>query len=240
MRTEFSKSHNTFGWNLPIHKKITRLALKEVPVLEPYKKSLVIGSTGREPFFRFWDFFDKRHCYYGTSKLGIGNTEQNALDVYRNRLLDSVIDWEFGDENLAMREIGEALHVLQDISDPLHTNLINKNIFKTDAHKIYDRLSRKSGILSQVTEIQKNSVTDNFYDLFGKVYEKSSKSPNPLDKQNLDKMPELVKEYLLDAYSATVAFLKRLGNFHIMSDAHKSEAISNEFSTSAFIQKIKQ
>ena len=238
MKTESINKTNNFGWNSRVHFNLTKAALKQVPVLEEFSNIILEGSKYPHRHFHYANFLNPKHCYYGENLSSLEASCSNALDVYKRTLGDSVVDWAFDDYTLSMRKIGEAIHILQDTADPVHTQKIFRSPLKISAYKKYDAIAQNCDIEKLATEKQNNAVTDNFYDLFGDTYEKSSISQNPLGTKNLKKLENMTKEYLSDAYGATIAFLKRLKNFNTMSDYNQSIAIPAEAASSKFLQNL--
>ena len=239
MKTENINSHNNFGWNAQIHRKITAAALKYVQLPSEFRRPLITGVTPQKRLFSFFNPINRIHCYNGQKVSSNYELVNHSLDLYGQKLKDSVVDWEFDDCDIAIRKIGEALHILQDLADPTHTH-INKNLLlKKKTFDKYNLLTTKANIEKIMTEKPQSAVTDNFYDLFGDTFQRSANKLNPLNRENSVLMPEIIYESLSDACSSTVAFLRRLANLHTMSDSHKIQAIVNESGNSKFLNNLR-
>ncbi|MCR4881033.1 MAG: hypothetical protein K6A44_03680 [bacterium] len=239
MKLNGINSQYSFGWNQTLHTKMTMAALEQVPVLGQFREQILLGATYPRASFHIGHIFNPLHCYYGKGHTPYPTGEKHALDRYINNLQDSVVEWEFDEQNSAMRKLGEALHLLQDVAEPLHTQKGRKSITNIRRYHRYANITSELNMDEIMIGKPLNATTDNLYDLFGATYFKSANSLNPLDKKNSLLLPKLSKRYVTEACSASVAFLKRLENLHTMSDAHKTQAIESEFTNSEFISKLK-
>ena len=231
---------NNFGWNPKVHESITRLALEHVPVKLPHTESIIEGVIDDRIPLHLFGILDAKHCYAGEPLSSPSSRVKHSLDMYIDKLIDSMIDWELDNENAAMKEIGEAVHLLQDIADPLHTRKFYVSPLKFQPYRKYYKCADKIDISEIITEKELNAVTDNFYDLYGDTYIKARRSPYPLRSKYIARVPELMKKSISNACASTVAFLKRLGNLHTMSDAYKTDAFASEQASSKFLQKIRE
>ena len=237
MRTDNIKLHNNFGWNPAVHAKITKAALKHIPVLQQFEEEIVVASTYPKLHLHFANFLNPKHCYYGKELTRYNNDSTHAFDMFERAMKDAAIDFEFEEDKTAINGIGEALHFLQDVADPVHTQPNQKSIFKISTFRKYDKLSKETDIDSIMQEVHTSATTDNLYDLFGDTYERSYSHPNPLDDQNAIMLPTLVKKYLKDTCVSTVAFLKRLGNIYNLTDDHRCQVAIDESINSAFLRE---
>lgn len=238
MKVELNTSKNSFGWNPALHYKMTKAALAQVPALTPFEKPILDGAVFPVSRFDVFHLFSSRHCYYGAPRKPLSSSGCNAMDTYINNLQDSVVDWEFDEQNVAMRKLGEALHILQDMADPLHTQKGGNKFLNFIQCKKYDKSTTTVDIEKIMQGKPNAATTENFYDLFGEVYESSKNAINPLNKKYSSMLDSLAKKYILNACSASVAFLRRLGNLHVMTDAHRLQAIETEISSSQFLSKL--
>ena len=110
--------------------------------------------------------------------------------------------------DVAMTKAGEALHFLQDVANPLHTNPKYQGLLSTFRHSRYEKLADKkvahiSEFIPQNTEILPEFYIDNFLN----TYQTSSKMPHPFKKEELKNWDNSIKNSLTLAYDATRTFL---------------------------------
>lgn len=124
MKVNSVDANTSFGWKFKTHEKITSLIVNDFPKLAEYKKTLITSVI--KPDFDERGFKGNNHFYYKPKMfrpresfldmLGKNNAgARYALHMYKfNQFINK-------NNKKAMEHAGRALHFLQDITQPQHT-----------------------------------------------------------------------------------------------------------------------
>ena len=203
-------SSNNFGWHIKTHAQVTEKALSNFPKLLPYKKYFTIGSQIPDISLQQTSALDKvAHNFYGDPDEALS---MDALEFFQKLYGDTLFFLSSEINGYAAFKGGQALHFLQDMGVPLHTQKKYQSPFRIFSHIKYEGVARKhpeyidslvldrSKLTPQPSSI---SYTDRFFD----AYEKSAKMPHPFDKENRGNWDKSVKEALENTYHSTCEFL---------------------------------
>ena len=207
MKIDFSTKQN-FGWKPQTHAAITEYAIKSFPKLKKYKGTIVAAS--QLPDLALYDLNlinPQAHNYFGVQLYKFG-TPKDAFSFYVKFFREYLSAFMNNKPDVAMTKAGEALHFLQDIANPLHTNPKYQGLLSTFRHSRYEKLADKkvahiSEFIPQNTEILPEFYIDNFLN----TYHTSSKMPHPFKKEELKNWDNSIKNSLTLAYDATRTFL---------------------------------
>ncbi len=110
----------SFGWNRTTHLEMTMLALKDIDMEPKDKRQLARFCQMPDSMKSELGFYHNTHFFFPDSKkssFGFNDSE-NAYDRFNRHVIDAV---EPLDRDDFLRNTGYALHYLQDVSMPMHT-----------------------------------------------------------------------------------------------------------------------
>lgn len=192
-------SSPNFGWNYKTHIEITEVALQNNDNLSKIEKRM-LGRFSQMPDFNadelgdlnsshfFFPFADKRSY---TLKKNSGNNAMEKFVYHINNAFKEL------DREKFLREVGYAVHYLQDVSTPLHTEQggIFQKFLKLPVHRKFER-GKSIGASSRLSVLKGNySPTKlRFANLERLFFDTAFYSCNPKNKVkiiNLSKWAEI-------------------------------------------------
>jgi len=120
MKVNDKSGNVTFGWNCFTHKTITKRALKEIPSLKKYKN--ILNKYCQAPDFDDTRFIGDNHCFYKSAVSDYKNGKISAKTFYTEYIIKARTASLEGDKKTTAKYLGRALHFLQDMANPMHTN----------------------------------------------------------------------------------------------------------------------
>jgi hypothetical protein len=225
-----SSSNTNFGWGIKTHKKITKLALENsnLKLKEHHKKMLIRAS--KQPDIEEISFFGSDHFCFAIPKdmkpvrflsfLDFSGNH-NALAKFIKHLEKSQKALLSDKKHKALEEIGRAIHFLQDMCVPLHTE---KGAFMPklrDSRMHVDYEENFVGTrLGKLISPQKVSETDNSQDfktfalsLFKENFDFSSKYK--ISKKNKNAWEPIAQETMNQAVGSTQKLLNAFSDLFI-------------------------
>lgn len=157
MKINTLTENQNFKWNKTTHLEMSMLAMKECNVDDITKRQ--IARYSQMPDFDKLErgFHHNTHFFYPHSKkksFGPGQEKFNAFSQFKEHLLRAM---DAKDKNEFLKYLGYALHYLQDMSVPMHTEQegLLKKILKYKLHKNFER-GEKYGAASKHNELTQN------------------------------------------------------------------------------------
>lgn len=161
-----------FGWNRTTHLEMTMLALKDTKMSDVMKRQLARYSQIPDFDKAEIGYRNNTHFYFVNSKkksFGKNNSRNNAFNQFKEHVTAALVT---KDDNVFIKQAGYAMHYLQDMSVPLHTEKggIFHKIIKYKLHSNFERKT-KYGALSNMRKLIENYKHENinfttFLDLF--------------------------------------------------------------------------
>ena len=151
-----------FGWNIKTHLSITELALKDNPLIAKNIKRYIARCSELPDLMRAEladmssrHFYDALHLdpSFGT----VNDAKNNAMSAFLRHDTFAKRAAKKGDINTYYREVGYALHYLQDGGTPPHTehgNYLHK-LFRLPMHILFER-GKKVGTTNRLDTLLKN------------------------------------------------------------------------------------
>ena len=154
------KDKTNFGWFYGTHKRITRMALKDLPNLRKYQD--VIEEFVQRPDFDEQGIFNNWHFFSPIQQKSFFDfkCKGNAVAKYEEHV-KKILENANKNINLCIEHTGRALHFLQDMTQPHHTQksfFFNK-IFNLKTHLSFEKFVKKTQneyFESYITEPFKN------------------------------------------------------------------------------------
>lgn len=220
MKVNSVDSKTSFGWRFKTHEKITEIILEDFPKLDKYKSTITKFVT--RPDFDERGFKGNNHFYYPAKTLrprqsfldflGQNNAASRySLHMYEfNRLLGK-------DDNKAMEHAGRALHFLQDVTQPQHTErgTVLKKWIDLKVHKEFENYTLNNQDKFITNALEGNAERGGWYKDYG--YEDRdnlfnfqvafSTAISPANKQNRLSWDYIAQFGITNAVEATKGFL---------------------------------
>lgn len=154
------KSNNSsinFGWNKTTHLEMTMLALRDLKISNIKKRQFARYSQMPDFARSELGYRYNTHFYFPNSNkksFGSDVEKNNAYFQYKEHLMTAL---QSDDSDVFMKHAGYALHYLQDVTVPLHTEKggIFHKILKFGVHYSFERKT-KYGTLSNMEKLIKN------------------------------------------------------------------------------------
>ncbi len=146
-----------FKWNKTTHLEMTMLALKDSKIDKVTKRQIARYSQMPDFVKSELGYHNNTHFYFPNSEkksFGKNSGEFNAYNQFKEHLTTAL--FSKNDEHF-LKHAGFALHYLQDMSVPLHTEkggMLHK-IMKYKLHKNFEQNS-KYGVLSNMKNLAEN------------------------------------------------------------------------------------
>lgn len=143
----------SFGWNKATHLEMTMLALQDFALPSVEKRQLARFSQMPDLMKSEAGFFHNTHFYFPDSKkqsYGFKSSE-NAYRQFNKHVIDSLNPLDSED---FLRNAGYAIHFLQDVSMPMHTESggILQKMRDYYLHKNFER-GEKYGTAQNIKEL---------------------------------------------------------------------------------------
>lgn len=151
-----NKSVN-FKWNVKTHREMTLLALKDSGMGEAVKKKLAVTSQMPDFLKSERGYHNNTHFYFPNSKrksFGKDSDRLNAYNQFKEHVITALVSKD--DDNF-LKHAGYALHYLQDMTVPFHTEeggVLHK-ILKYSLHKEFE-CETKFGVVTNHEKLIKN------------------------------------------------------------------------------------
>lgn len=162
-----------FGWRYPTHMKITAKAVDELPNLRKYKD--ILTEFVQKPDFDERGFKGNNHFYFTPT---LFHPRESFLDLTgRNNAASKFSEHVFyfeelfnKDKNEALEHAGRALHFLQDVTQPQHTErgTVLQKWKDLEIHKQFEAFAFKNEdyFTKNAKPVQLELEPDNIIDLF--------------------------------------------------------------------------
>lgn len=150
-----------FKWSKETHLEMTMLALKDCNLANKTKRQIARYSQMPDFCKEELGFHCNTHFYFPNSKsksFGLNTEKNNALQMFKDHVNAAIFCVK---ETDFLKQAGYAMHYLQDITVPLHTNSDNliKQILKYKLHREFER-GEKFGANSHLQELKENYKPD--------------------------------------------------------------------------------
>ena len=208
--------NQNFRWNKTTHLEMTMLALKDSE-LDNITKRQIARYVQMPDFIKTeLGFYNNSHFYFPNSKkksFGVNSGKYNAYSQFIEHLSHSISAKEDGE---FYKFLGFALHYLQEMSNPLHTepsNIVSK-MLKYKTHKKFE-CDSKVGATSNLDVLKDNykheDVTyGSLLDLFKDTAEFSQNPKYKVRCTNVDKWLDIQKECFNRGVNSSKVFIERL------------------------------
>ena len=210
MKLNTKTRNNNFGWHIKTHAQLTEKAISNFPKLLPYRRWFSIGSQVPDFALKQTSFIDKTaHNFHGNID---EYDTMDAMEFFQKLYGDALLFLNFRNNGYAAYKAGQALHFLQDMGVPLHTQKKHMNFFNIFSHVKYEGIAKKHPEFIDELVLNREklppqpssiSFTDRFFD----AYEKSANMPHPFDKENRGNWNSSIREALNNSYHSTCEFL---------------------------------
>lgn len=141
-----SNNNINFGWFDGTHKRLTRFALENLPNLKPYKDKLEIFSI--KPDFDENRRFNNLHFFSPVQKRSFldFHGKDNACAKYKEHVIKMLSAINKKEIDLFIEHAGRALHYLQDMTQPQHTQkgLLFNKILHFRLHLDFEKFVREN------------------------------------------------------------------------------------------------
>lgn len=206
-----------FKWNRTTHLEMTLLALKDSNIDISVQRQLARYSQMPDLSKKERGFYNNTHFFFPNKKnksFGFGkNKYNNALAMFKEHYQNALIAKNKED---FLRNTGYALHYLQDVSVPLHTqsgSIIHK-IFNYTKHGIFEK-GKKSGATAKLHILKQNFKKEDLtynslIDLFVDTANFSQKPEFKVSWFNKNKWPYIQQECFNKGTNITRIFIEKL------------------------------
>lgn len=203
-----------FGWQPKTHGYITEKALLNFPKLRKYSSALISTSSNTELGLDDSVLFNPNSHFYFGRQLFFKEVPKEAFSFYLASINNSKAAFLSGKTYLGAIEAGNALHFLQDVSSPLHSQEKFMGLTSETTRKKFEKLAdKKSKYLEKFMPKITGTLGSDFEDIFFNCYKKSSTFSHPFEKENRNKWNLSAKKSLALAYESTYIFLDALRRF---------------------------
>jgi hypothetical protein len=174
-----------FGWFIGTHKRVTRFALQDLPDLKPYQDNLEIFA--QKPDFDETGHFNNSHYYsplqQKKSFLDF-NKKSNALAKYQEHVEQMLTSIQGKNTDLGIEHAGRALHFLQDMTQPQHTQkgLLFNKIYNLRLHLDFEHFVKKNQADCFRGYVERPFTNASFNDIFMENVRLSMNSTFPTRK----------------------------------------------------------
>lgn len=207
-----------FGWSYQTHQRITEMLVDQLPKLKEYKP--LFSKMVAMPDFDERGFKGNNHFYY-TPKLfrpresfldflGQNNAYVRYLKhIYEFKELLSI------DREKAISHAARALHFLQDVTQPHHTErgTVLEKWRDLSVHKRFEKFELDSDDIyvknAENSKLEHNSA--GFYDIFNTAVSKSMSIP-AAKSTNHNLWKEIAQDGISNAVAVSRAFLKNISD----------------------------
>ena len=153
-----SINKTSFGWNKTTHLEMTMLALKDINLDAAEKRQLARYSQMPDFSKNELGFFHNAHFFFPDSKHGTygKNSGENAFQRFNFHVINALSPIDKED---FLRHTGYAVHYLEDVSMPMHTEsggLLQK-MRDYYLHKNFET-GKKYGATAHINELKSNYI----------------------------------------------------------------------------------
>lgn len=212
-------NNTTFGWRYTTHKELTALAVNDIPKLRKYKDILVKFS--QKPDFDERGFEGNNHFYYPPKLL---RPRESFLDVVGrnnagakfNEHIFYFKEFLYTNKEKALEHAGRALHFLQDVTQPQHTErgTIYKKWKDLKIHKEFEEfaLQNQDSFTYNTKPSELSLRTGGVDELFEDAVDLSQKGKQ-VTKDNRNEWREIAHTGISNAVQATKLFCEYIASF---------------------------
>lgn len=213
---KIQKTYNiNFGWQSDTHKKVVEIALKDYPGLQPYES--LLEDAVQKPDVNEKGFQYNKHFYFMSKNKSFMdfNGKNNAYNSYMSHVTSMQDCIEKGDKDKAIEHAGRAIHFLQDVSQPQHTQW--KNIFKKaserSVHEEFETfaLDNQEKFIDSLSLSPEEKSPDNFSDLFTKTANCSANGESA-SRENKNNWNNIAQDGINNAFSVTKEFINKFNS----------------------------
>lgn len=187
MKVNDSVNNNVnFGWTCKTHRKITEFALEDFPKLLPAKK--MFQDFVQRPDFDELGTLGNWHFYSKSTKSSFVdfNKKSNALARYNEHVKELKEAAKDKNSPLFFEHAARALHFLQDMTQPHHTNkgLLFNKIFELRTHLRFEKFvqTRQYDYFEEYVRTTPQNST--FEQIFSNNVHSSLKNAVPFNKNS--------------------------------------------------------
>lgn len=209
MKTTIDNSTN-FGWFYGTHKRITRRALKNIPSLQQFSEKLAEFSKkpdlDEQGIFNNWHFYSPvmrtKYCDF--------NGAESAYTRYREHVKKMLVAIKANQTDLYIEHAGRALHFLQDMTQPQHTQkgFVFNKLIQLHKHLKFEESARNQDKWFDIyKEIPFRNMT--FSTIFKQNVDLSTKNDLPKG-EDITKWDGIIEKGINQAIFSTSEFLEKL------------------------------
>lgn len=219
-----ARNNINFGWHYKTHEHIVQTALKDFPQFQPYQD--VFLSEVQKPDLDDIGFCANKHFYYapespnGTmSFFDTKDKSNNARSAYKTHVENIEEAIENDDKPSIMAQAARAIHFLQDMAQPQHTqkgSLLSKAL-DLKIHNDYESYTFKNQDTYRDEYFKSNPNTTPPHQsdsrTLGNLFEDTasdSQLGTQITRENQKNWTNIAQEQYNNAVNATKEFLTRL------------------------------
>ncbi len=218
MKIDSSGNNLNFGWRYGAHKEITSLAVESVSNLKKYKNILV--EFAQKPDFDEKGFKGNNHFYYSPKVL---RPRESFMDIiFRNNAGAKFAEhmYEFNrfvekDKSKALEHAGRALHFLQDVTQPQHTErgTVYRKWRDLKLHKEFEEFAyqNQDAFIKNAKPSDIKLESDEIYELFNKSVS-ISENGKQVRKDNKNAWYEIAQTGISNAIQVTKIFCEYIAS----------------------------
>lgn len=219
MKISSTDNRTNFGWRYPTHKKITSQVVEELPKLKKYKD--IIVEFVQKPDFDERGFKGNNHFYFTPSMM---HPRESFLDLTgRNNAASKFSEHVFyfeelinKDKNEAFEHAGRALHFLQDVTQPQHTErgTVFQKWIDLEMHKQFEKFASRNEnfLICSAKPVKFELEPDNIMDLFDEAVF-HSENGRQVRNDNAKEWIDIAQSGISNALQATKEFCNYLSKF---------------------------
>lgn len=202
-----------FGWFYGTHKRVTRFALKKIPNLKQHQDQL--EQFAQRPDFDEKGLFNNWHFYSPAQEKSFFDFDkkENAFAKYMGHVKTMLEGVKTNNISSYIEHAGRALHYLQDMTQPLHTQkgFVFNKILGLKLHMDFERFVKKNQEDCFGKYIDTPFPDKSFEDIFMDNVSFSIKSQLPTSK-NRYAWEYIGRDGINQAIRSTKNFLEKLSN----------------------------
>ncbi len=193
------RSHNniTFGWHFKHHTLLTRTAIKNMRKYISAENKVILEKAVQKPDFDEIGRFANKHFYFGPAEKGAKlsfldfNDKFNAKYCFNEHLKKASELIKENKVTEAFEQFGRALHFLQDMSVPLHTEkapFIQK-VIEAKMHLSFEQLAQNSQrkMSKQKIKMSESNTSGDFFEIAKNLFTDSVEHSRSMPKISNDR-----------------------------------------------------
>lgn len=206
-----------FGWWYGTHKRVTGFVMEDFPALTSFRRVLEEASQAPDLDPVEAKLFRQLHFYSPIEKRSFLDFRKrnNAFALYKSHVGKMILAAFQKDKNLCMNEAGRAIHYLQDVTQPQHSQRISvfNKLFGFKNHLNFEEYAknRQPGRFDEYEGIYnpKRDISETFEELFLNAASTSIKNNYPVSK-NFNEWERISANGINLAIEATRKFIEKL------------------------------